>query len=69
MAVPKDFKFSDFPAVQAEAERRVVVMFGEDWRAACSVTDINREHRAILAAENLQSHRQNNGNLFYAKAL
>ena len=37
MALSKNFQFSFVPAVQAEAERRAVVMFGENWRADCTL--------------------------------
>ena len=37
MALPKDFKFSHIPAVQAEAERRAGVMFGVNWKELCAL--------------------------------
>ena len=37
MPLSKDFKFPTFPAVQEEAERRAVLMFGESWRDVCEV--------------------------------
>ena len=36
MALPQDFKFPGVDAVQAEAERRAIAIFGKDWMAKCS---------------------------------
>ena len=55
MALPKDFKFSDFPAVQAEAERRAVVVFGADWHCVCSEAKDRIGSRAISAHDNFMS--------------
>ena len=39
MALPADFIFSKIPAVQAEGERRAVIMFGADWKQVCDLDD------------------------------
>ena len=51
MALPRKFKFSDIPAVEAEAKRRAIVMFGEDWKQRCSLTCDARGD--AIAAHNL----------------
>ena len=40
MPLSPDFHFCDIPAIQAEVERRALVMFGENWESLCkSISD------------------------------
>ena len=55
MPISPDFKFAGSPAFQAEAERRAAIMFGENWRSACSQAKDRGGARAIAANDNLMS--------------
>ena len=53
MPLPDDFKFSDIPSVQAEAERRAVVMFGADWKRVCDVALDDKDAAIVLGNKSL----------------
>ena len=51
MALSKDFKFSDVPAAQNEAERRAILMFGASWRDVCVLCKDRRGSSGISFSE------------------
>ena len=55
MALPEDFRFSDVPPMQAEAERRAIVLFGENWRECCALANDDNGAAAICAKDNILS--------------
>ena len=53
MPLPDDFKFSDIPAIQAEGERRAVVMFGADWKQDCALALDGKDAAIVLGNKSL----------------
>ena len=51
MALKKDFQFPGPASLRAEAERRAVVMFGEDWRDGCSPNQATISSQSIARGE------------------
>ena len=49
MHLANDFKFPGSPELQAEAERRAIIMFGEAWLKTCSQANNRGGARAIAA--------------------
>ena len=59
MSLPKKFRFSKNPALQAEAERRSILMFGEDWRNVCSKSEDVSHCPAIIVRAQMISFSEN----------
>ena len=59
MPLPKKIKFDVPPSLLEEAQRRAVVMFGEDWRTVCSACHDNSRDQAICVGDLKLSFSQN----------